>query len=107
MDQALALLTIVVGAVMVYLMAGRVADGTEQVFKGYFAGYRPDPWPHGVQEEDPEHRWGHATATAPLARPAPNGRPEKGLPVPEVTDLVGGAGLSTVRLRPHARLRSG
>jgi hypothetical protein len=106
MYQLLAFVGIAVSAVVVYLMAGRVAEGTEQVFRGYFAGYRPDPWPHGVQEEYPEHRWGHRSADAPRPRPA-RSRGDEPLPAAEITDVIGGAGLRTVRLRPHARLRTG
>jgi hypothetical protein len=49
----------VAGAVAgVYLLTSRVADDATTVFREYFAGFRPDPWPHGVQEEDGVRPWG-------------------------------------------------
>ena len=49
----------IAGAVAgVYLLTSRVAEDATTVFKEYFAGFRPDPWPHGVQEEDGVRPWG-------------------------------------------------
>jgi hypothetical protein len=49
----------VAGAVAgVYLLTSRVAEDATTVFREYFAGFRPDPWPHGVQEEDGVRPWG-------------------------------------------------
>ena len=30
-----------------------------------FGGWHPDPWPHGIQEEDRDRRWGRPAADAP------------------------------------------
>jgi hypothetical protein len=58
----------VAGAVAgVYLLTSRVAEDATTVFKEYFAGFRPDPWPHGVQEEDGVRPWGRYVPSASLA----------------------------------------
>jgi hypothetical protein len=51
-----AVVGIVVG--VLYFAGGRAAEATQGAFEGYFRGYQPDPWPHGVQEMDIEHHWG-------------------------------------------------
>jgi hypothetical protein len=57
----------VAGAVAgVYLLTSRVAEDATTVFKEYFAGFRPDPWPHGVQEEDGVRPWGRYVPSASL-----------------------------------------
>ncbi|CAN5138915.1 hypothetical protein BH24CHL7_BH24CHL7_00140 [soil metagenome] len=56
----------VIVAAVIAALAVRVAaatgllsvTGTVAAFTGYFSGWRPDPWPPGVQEEDPERPWG-------------------------------------------------
>ncbi len=50
-------------AVILYLGGGG-ASSTQAAFAAYFRGHQPDPWPHGVQEEYWEERWGSHTAEA-------------------------------------------
>jgi hypothetical protein len=50
----------------VYLLTSRVAEDATTVFREYFAGFRPDPWPHGVQEEDGVRPWGKYVASDAL-----------------------------------------
>jgi hypothetical protein len=57
----------VAGAVAgVYLLTSRVAEDATTVFKEYFAGFRPEPWPHGVQEEDGVRPWGRYVPSGAL-----------------------------------------
>ncbi|MDQ3870294.1 MAG: hypothetical protein M3301_01595 [Chloroflexota bacterium] len=50
-----------IGVFALLFLAGDVAaSGTETAFTAYFRGWRPDPWPHGVQEEYIERPWGSA-----------------------------------------------
>jgi len=50
----------VVGAIVgiLYFASGKGAAATQTAFEGYFRGFQPDPWPHGVQEQDIERHWG-------------------------------------------------
>ncbi|HET7677904.1 MAG TPA: hypothetical protein VFK38_08605 [Candidatus Limnocylindrales bacterium] len=91
-------------ALLLVGLALRAAHGgagvMEQAFGGWFSGYRPDPWPRGVQEEDaprfrldapsttdatpgtgkpfprPDPGWSGGTAVIePAASPCPSTRP--------------------------------
>jgi hypothetical protein len=53
---ALIVLALLVVGVFVASMEG--AQGVQTAFQGYFSGFRPDPWPRGVQEEDGVRPWG-------------------------------------------------
>ena len=64
METALGVMALVVALGSIYLAAHRGAQATEASFTGYFRGWRPDPWPSGVQEEDLAAPWGW---DAPLA----------------------------------------
>lgn len=64
----------VAGAVAgVYLLTARVAEDATTVFREYFAGFRPDPWPHGVQEEDGVRPWGSYVPSDALVLAAEDG----------------------------------
>lgn len=56
-------------------------SGTVAAFAGYFSGWRPDPWPRGVQEEDPQRPWGRPERRARTEVTDPP------LPVPTLTPL--------------------
>ena len=45
-------------------------------------GWRSDPWPHGVQEEDPDRPWGRSEAAADRAKTS-----EETLPAPSLTPV--------------------
>jgi hypothetical protein len=48
--------------------------GTELLIDAFaraLGGWRPDPWPHGVQEEDRDRPWGRNPAAGLEARPEP------------------------------------
>lgn len=71
----------VAGAVAgVYLLTSRVAEDATTVFREYFAGFRPDPWPHGVQEEDGVRPWGKYVPSGALVLAAdePRAAPRAG-----------------------------
>lgn len=51
----LALMGVAVG--FIYIASRDGARATQTAFEGYFRGYRADPWPHGVQEQDIAHHW--------------------------------------------------
>ena len=56
---------VIVGVVAALSFAAHDASRTtEQAFTGYFRGVKPDPWPHGVQEEDRTARWGSVERAA-------------------------------------------
>jgi hypothetical protein len=85
----------VAGAVAgVYLLTSRVAEDATTVFREYFAGFRPDPWPHGVQEEDGVRPWGRYVPSDALVLagddepgPAPSGgiaEPGRGIGTGEI-----------------------
>ena len=80
-----------VGAVaLVVVAANDGATATETVWGRYFVGHRPDPWPHGVQEEDRTTRWGVPDTldaqSAPVADSSPQPVEEELLTAPaEVT----------------------
>ena len=59
MDQLLPVLALLILTVFVFQAGGRGAEATQTAFEGYFRGFRPDPWPHGVQEENRERPWGN------------------------------------------------
>lgn len=85
----------VAGAVAgVYLLTSRVAEDATTVFKEYFAGFRPDPWPHGVQEEDGVRPWGRYVPSASLALAVPDepGPPRTG----DLAELRPGAGTGEI-----------
>jgi hypothetical protein len=48
----------------------RGMDLLVDAFARTLGGWRPDPWPHGVQEEDRDRPWGRGPAAA-NARPEP------------------------------------
>ncbi len=75
-----AVLTIVA---VIFLIGGDVAGRTEAVFTAYFRGVRPDPWPHGVQEEDRSERWGAREGAGPQEHVRDAG--------PEQEELVAGS----------------
>lgn len=70
MDQVglLAIMGIAMG--VVYVASRDGARATQTAFEGYFRGFRADPWPHGVQEEDIKHHWDEG-------RPSPRGSHER------------------------------
>ena len=53
---AIILIALVVGVVLLASWQG--SEGVASAFEGFFAGFRPDPWPRGVQEEDGVRPWG-------------------------------------------------
>jgi hypothetical protein len=77
MDQVglLALMGIAIG--VVYIAGRDGARATQTAFEGYFRGYRPDPWPQGVQEQDIERHWDAGR---------PSGRRRKSAPTVEADD---------------------
>ena len=58
MESLLPLVMVAAVLGLMFRMSSSLAAGTEAAWHGFFAGHRPDPWPHGVQEEDRDHRWG-------------------------------------------------
>jgi hypothetical protein len=80
---------VVIGVFVLFLKAGEVAAaGTETAFAAYFRGWKPDPWPHGVQEEYIERPWG---SSQPEASPSGAGfagrRPDAEPPAGEIVDF--------------------
>jgi hypothetical protein len=73
--QVLLLFAAVVLAVGVLDIFSRACEHVISAFGAVFAGWRPDGWPRGVQEENRERPWGSR-------RPAPT-RPT--LPRPSLT----------------------
>ncbi len=70
----LGLVAVVSIIALIFVAGGDIAGKTESVFHGYFRGVRPDPWPHGVQEEDRTGRWGSPEpASAPTTDRGPEG----------------------------------
>jgi hypothetical protein len=65
-DGFLPLIVFALVAVGILVASMDGARGVQTAFQGYFAGYRPDPWPRGVQEEDGVRPWGtyHPSARA-------------------------------------------
>jgi hypothetical protein len=57
MDQVGLLAVIGLGVGVIYFAGRNAAGVTQTAFEGYFRGYRPDPWPHGVQEKDIAGHW--------------------------------------------------
>ena len=74
---------VIVGVVAALSFAAHDASRTtEQAFTGYFRGVKPDPWPHGVQEEDDPTPWAsralRAAATAEPPEPPVTTQPVRG-----------------------------
>ncbi len=60
---------VIIAVFALLFAAGDVAaSGTETAFTAYFRGWRPDPWPHGVQEEYIERPWGRDPAVGATLR---------------------------------------
>ena len=79
MDQVglLAVMGIAMG--VVYLAGRDGARATQTAFEGYFRGYRADPWPHGVQEQDITRHWDDDRSTRRHGRKAtPRPEPDDG-----------------------------
>jgi hypothetical protein len=72
MDQALLLAVIGIGFAVMYLAGRSGASATQAAFEGYFRGYRPDPWPHGVQEQDIAGHWDRRGSAGDRERGDPN-----------------------------------
>jgi hypothetical protein len=56
-DQVGLLAVMGVAAGVIYVASRDGARATQTAFEGYFRGFRADPWPHGVQEQDITHHW--------------------------------------------------
>jgi hypothetical protein len=85
--QLLALAVLAGLLALVLAGAARAQFDLLSAFGALFTGWRPDPWPRGVQEEDRHRRWGAPTA----------GLPTEGLPPPLTA--------TPVRVRPTVRAR--
>ena len=70
MDQLWAVAAIAIVIAFVFFAGGKGAEMTQGAFEGYFRGFRPDPWPHGVQEEDMDHHWGSRAGRDGASDPA-------------------------------------
>lgn len=62
MTDYIAAIVLAVGFALVMRVVGfgsldRFSAGLSQLV----GGWRPDAWPHGVQEEDPDRPWGRST----------------------------------------------
>ena len=68
MDPFAVLAAVLVLATL-FFAVGDVSGRTERAFAGYFRGVKPDPWPHGVQEEDDSTPWARRARQSP---PAPD-----------------------------------
>ncbi len=80
---------VVIAVFVLFVKAGEVAaSGTETAFAAYFRGWKPDPWPHGVQEEYIERPWGsrHPDDAAPTAGLEGHGR-SAAPPTAEIVDF--------------------
>ena len=79
----------VLGTFALFFLAGNVAaSGTETAFTAYFRGWKPDPWPHGVQEEYIERPWGRDQPADSATRPGFERAGRDAGPVPaEIVDL--------------------
>jgi hypothetical protein len=53
-----------VAAGVIYVASRDGARATQTAFEGYFRGFRSDPWPHGVQEQDLGQHWDAAGRTS-------------------------------------------
>jgi hypothetical protein len=56
-DQVGLLAIMGVAAGVIYVASRDGARATQTAFEGYFRGFRADPWPHGVQEQDLGQHW--------------------------------------------------
>ncbi len=79
-----------IGVFALLFLAGDVAaSGTETAFTAYFRGWRPDPWPHGVQEEYIERPWGSGRPVeSPLFAGSDEAFREPDRASPEIVDVV-------------------
>jgi hypothetical protein len=72
MPEMVAVVAVVLIVIAVYMASNNASGFVESAFSGYFRGVRPDPWPHGVQEEYWDHQWGaSASATGEAAPGSP------------------------------------
>ena len=112
MDDVLAMTAAVAVLALVYRVSSHGAAATQSVFAGYFKGFQPDPWPHGVQEEDIVRPWGSAaseTESTPTGAPWVAGRsggPDESASEPVIEDL-GRASLAAVLNAEGALPRTG
>jgi hypothetical protein len=79
---------ILLAAAAGWLIANFSDLSVNRVFASLIGGWRPDPWPRGVQEEDRDRPWGRSTS--------PMGRGDDDQPAPIPT---------LIRLRPTIRSR--
>ncbi len=62
-----------------------------------FGWWRDDPWPVGVQEEEPDHAWG---TLEPEERSLPTQRPDPESVIEELGELARGDRPAVARVRP-------
>jgi hypothetical protein len=73
-DQVGLLAIMGVAAGVIYVASRDGARATQTAFEGYFRGFRADPWPHGVQEQDLTQHW---AGDDRKSRPSAALRPER------------------------------
>ena len=62
-----------------------------------FGSWRDDPWPTGVQEEEPDHAWG---TLEPEERSLPTRRPDPESTIEDLGEFARGDGPAVAPVRP-------